>query len=314
MKKLLKVFSAFLLSAVIALPLQSTYDTAAVSTVSLSDVESAKNSSKFNIKDIPSYEGYAYVEVNNNKPYFTEKTKREFENYSKLDSLGRCGVAYANISLSTIPVEPRGNIGMIKPSGWQTVKYDNVDGKYLYNRCHLIGYQLAGENANERNLITGTRYLNMEGMLPFENMVHDYVMDTGHHVQYRVTPVFEGQNLLASGVLMEAQSYEDDKISFCVYCYNVQPGIQIDYKTGDSKYTGKINNPTTERPPVNNSTSVSSSQNKSYTYVLNKNTKKFHKPECSSVKDMKEKNKEYSNESRDDIIAKGYSPCKRCNP
>ena len=314
MNKVLKALTAVIISAVIALPLQSAFDTSDVSTVSIANVETSKKSSKFEIKDIPAYEGYAYVEVNGNKPYFTSKTKEEFETYSKLDSLGRCGVAYANISLNTIPVQPRGNIGMVKPTGWQTIRYDNVDGGYLYNRCHLIGYQLAGENANERNLITGTRYLNTEGMLPFENMVHDYVMDTGHHVQYRVTPVFEGQNLVASGVLMEAQSYEDDKISFCVYCYNVQPGIQIDYKTGDSKYTGKINNPSSVRPPVNNSNPVSTSQNKSYSYVLNKNTKKFHRPDCSSVKDMKEKNKEYSNESRDDIIAKGYSPCKRCNP
>ena len=315
MNTFLKALIAFALSAVIAVPLQSSYDKAAVSTVSMFDVEASKKSSKFNISDVPEYEGYAYVEVNGNKPYFTTKTKAEFETYSKLDSLGRCGVAYANISLNTIPAEPRGNIGMIKPSGWQTIRYDNVDGGYLYNRCHLIGYQLAGENANEKNLITGTRYLNTEGMLPFENMVHDYVVDTGHHVQYRVTPIFEGKNLVASGVLMEAQSYEDNKICFCVYCYNVQPGIQIDYKTGDSKYTGKVyNNAPSVSQNTPTSTSVSASNNKSYTYVLNKNTKKFHRPDCSSVKDMKEKNKEYSNEIRDEIIAKGYSPCKKCNP
>lgn len=191
------------------------------------------------INEIPSYSGSPYVEINNNVPDFEEshKTGKSFEEYSQFDSLGRCGTAFANVGTDIMPTEERGRIGMVKPTGWHTVKYDIVDGKYLYNRCHLIAYQLTGENANEENLITGTRYMNVEGMLPFENMVADYVKETGNHVLYRVEPVFEGDNLLASGVHMEAESVEDNGkgISFNVYVYNVQPGITIDYRTGESK-------------------------------------------------------------------------------
>ena len=183
-----------------------------------------------------------YIVVNNNVPYFEESdyTTKAFEEYSELDSLGRCGVAYANICEEIMPTKERGSISSIKPSGWQTKKYDIVDGKYLYNRCHLIGYQLSGENANKKNLITGTRYMNVDGMLPFENMVADYVKETNNHVLYRVTPIFDGDNLVASGVLIEAKSVEDDGegIEFCVYCYNIQPGIEIDYATGDSLEVG----------------------------------------------------------------------------
>ena len=163
-------------------------------------------------------------------------TATSFEEYSDLDNLGRCGVAMASVGQDIMPTEERGSIGQIKPAGWHTVKYDCVDGKYLYNRCHLLGYQLTGENANERNLITGTRYLNVDGMLPFENMVADYVMETGNHVMYRVTPIYTGNNLVADGVLMEGYSVEDqgEGITFCVYVYNVQPGVRIDYATGDS--------------------------------------------------------------------------------
>ncbi len=190
------------------------------------------------MEDIPDYSGEPYVVLNDNWPDFDAEdlTLEPFESYSELDYLGRCGVAYANICLEIMPTEPRGDIGQVKPSGWQTVKYDCVDGKYLYNRCHLIGYQLAGENANKQNLITGTRYMNVEGMLPFENMVDSYVEETGNHVLYRVTPVFEGRNLLASGVKLEAFSVEDEGEGICfnVYIYNVQPGITIDYATGES--------------------------------------------------------------------------------
>ena len=193
----------------------------------------------YNIGQIPEYSGKAYVTINNNKPNFKEedKTTKSFEKYSNLDSLNRCGVAYANVSKETMPTEERGRIGMIKPSGWHTVKYNNVDGKYLYNRCHLIGYQLTGENANEKNLITCTRYMNTVGMLEFENKVANYVKETNNHVLYRVTPIFEGNNLLASGTQMEAYSVEDQGkgISFNVYVYNIQEGITIDYKTGESK-------------------------------------------------------------------------------
>ena len=192
------------------------------------------------IADLPIYSGKPYVEINGNKPFFTEEEKvvTSFERYSSLDNLGRCGVAYANLSKETMPVEERGEIGMIKPSGWHTVKYpDVIEGLYLYNRCHLIAFCLAGENANEKNLITGTRYMNIEGMLPFEEKVSKYLDSSDNHVLYRVTPVFEEDNLVADGVLIEAYSVEDDGegICFCVYCFNVQPGIEIDYATGESK-------------------------------------------------------------------------------
>ena len=192
-----------------------------------------------NIEDITDYNGNSYVIVNDNNPYFKEEeyTTNSFEKYSELDSLGRCGVAYANISKDLMPTEKRGSIGSIKPSGWHTVKYDHIDGKYLYNGCHLIGYQLTGENANEKNLITCTRSMNTKGMLQFENMVTKYIKDTGNHVLYRVTPVFEGNNIVATGVEMEAYSVEDngEGIKFNVFVYNIEDGVIIDYKTGDSR-------------------------------------------------------------------------------
>ena len=191
------------------------------------------------IEEIPAYSGSPYCEIDENIPSFDETnlTGESFEEYASLDELNRCGTAYAEIGEDLMPSEERGSIGSVKPTGWHTVKYDFVDGKYLYNRCHLIGYQLSGENANEENLITGTRYMNVEGMLPFENMVADYVKETGNHVLYRVTPVFEGNNLLASGVQMEAMSVEDGgkAISFNVFVYNVQPGVEIDYTDGSSR-------------------------------------------------------------------------------
>ena len=187
---------------------------------------------------LPEYSDSPYVIVNNNEPFFTENdmTAHSFEYYGELDELGRCTVAYASVGKDLMPTEKRGSIGSVKPTGWHTVKYDIVDGKYLYNRCHLIGYQLTAENANKNNLITGTRYLNVDGMLLFENMVADYIKETNNHVLYRVTPIFTGDNLLADGVLMEAESVEDngEGISYNVFCYNVQPGVKIDYATGDS--------------------------------------------------------------------------------
>lgn len=193
----------------------------------------------YDIENLPEYDCNSYVIVNDNIPYFKEEeyTTTSFEKYSELDLLGRCGVASANISKDLMPTEKRGSIGMIKPSGWHTIKYDHIDGKYLYNRCHLIGYQLTGENANEKNLITCTRSMNTKGMLQFENMVTKYIKDTGNHVLYRVTPVFEGNNLVATGVEMEAYSVEDNGkgIKFNVFVYNIEDGIIIDYKTGDSK-------------------------------------------------------------------------------
>lgn len=200
-----------------------------------------KQNAKNDDYGIPEYGGTrAYIEVNNNKPFFEKEeiTTETFESYSDLDSYGRCGVAYANVCQELMPTEERGEIGMIRPSGWHTVKYPEViEDLYLYNRCHLIGHQLTGENANEKNLITGTRYMNVEGMLPFENEVAAYVRKTDNHVLYRVTPVFTGSNLVADGVLMEAYSVEDSGIGieFCVFVYNVQPGIEIDYETGKSR-------------------------------------------------------------------------------
>ena len=190
------------------------------------------------VQEIPAYSGEAYVELSGNVPEFTEgdMTTDSFETYSDLDELGRCGVAYACVGRDLMPTEKRGKIGSVKPSGWHSVKYDFVDGKYLYNRCHLIGYQLTAENANKKNLITGTRYMNTVGMLPFENMVADYIKETDNHVLYRVTPIFTGNNLLADGVKMEALSVEDngDGVSYNVFVYNVQPGVVINYENGDS--------------------------------------------------------------------------------
>lgn len=350
---------------------------------------SAVQKEKITLLNLPAYSGEAYVELDGNVPNFdkSDMTTKAFEKYSELDEIGRCGVAYANVCTETMPTEKRGNIGMIKPSGWHTVKYDNVDGKYLYNRCHLIGYQLTAENANEQNLITGTRYLNIEGMLPFENMVADYVEETDNHVLYRVTPIFEVKNLLASGVQMEAYSVEDKGkgVSFNVYCYNVQPDIDIDYSNGESKLadgtiasiklnytkyalevgqsktfvattspesaaksvkwyssnskiatvnskgkvtalkagtvtiTAKTSNglkatcKVTVKAKSGSAVTNGASSGKT-TYILNTNTKKFHYPSCSSVKQMKDKNKKEVTGSRDEIIEMGYDPCKRCNP
>jgi DNA-entry nuclease len=206
--------------------------------VSGSTTESTTTVVSASLQDIPDFADSPYVEINNNIPNFSEEdyTTQSFENYSELDSLGRCGIAYANICQELMPTEKRESISQVRPTGWQTAKYDFVDGKYLYNRCHLIGFQLAGENANEKNLITGTRYLNVTGMLPFENEVAEFVKNTDYHVLYRVTPIFYGDNLVASGVQMEAFSVEDsgNGVQFNVYCYNVQPGVTIDYATGNS--------------------------------------------------------------------------------
>lgn len=300
---------------------------------SATDVPTGEGTSAFSLREIPAYSGTPYTEVNGNQPYFTEEelTTQSFETYSELDSLGRCGMAYANVGQDLMPTEPRGEIGAVKPSGWHLVKYDNVDGKYLYNRCHLIAYMLAAENANPQNLITGTRYLNVQGMLPFETKVCDYVKNTGNHVLYRVTPIFDGDNLLADGVLMEAYSVEDagEGISFCVFAYNVQPGIGIDYATGDNwaessgTYQSTAAPVTVETlaPQPETDTAVqitpespAPQESQGITYVLNTNTMKFHYPTCSSVDDMKEKNKQIYTGSREEVINMGYVPCKRCNP
>lgn len=272
------------------------------------------------INSIKEYDGNAYCVVNNNIPFFSEKAKccvQAFEYYADLDNLGRCGVAYANICKKLQPTEPRGNIGQIKPSGWHTVKYNEIiEDNYLYNRCHLIGYQLTGENSNEKNLITGTRYLNIEGMLGFENKVAAYVESTSNHVLYRVTPIFEGDNLVASGVQIEAWSVEDKGKGICfnVFCYNVQPGIHIDYLTGDSKIDEIAETTENVKKISNAGTSESTEIENLTSYVLNRNTKKFHYPECLSVSDIKEKNKIDYKGTRESVILMGYEPCKRCKP
>lgn len=218
----------------------------------------AISSLDLNKLNIPEYSGNPYVIINNNVPYFldSELTTNSYEFYSPLDNLGRCGVVYACVGKDIMPNEERGSIGQVKPTGWQTVKYDIVDGKYLYNRCHLIGFQLTGENANTQNLITGTRYMNVEGMLPFENMVADYIQETENHVMYRVTPIFKDNNLLASGVLIEAKSVEDngEDILICVYCYNVQPGIDIDYTNGNNSLNNSINQTSEQKQNTVNQT------------------------------------------------------------
>lgn len=252
------------------------------------------------LTDIPAFSGEPYVVIEENQPDFPEEdfTNKSFEKYSELDTLGRCGPAYANVGLETMPTEKRGNISQVKPTGWQSIKYDFVDGKSLYNRCHLIGFQLTAENANKQNLITGTRYMNVDGMLPFENMVADYVKETKNHVLYRVTPIFEGDNLVANGVQMEAKSVEDDGagIEFNVYVYNNQPGVTIDYATGDSWEDGQV--------PVSKKT----------TYILNISTQKFHKEDCSSVKSISPENRKKYSGSREDLLADGYTACGQCKP
>lgn len=257
------------------------------------------------LENIPEYSGSPYVALYDNRPLFSEDdyTTDAFEEYEELDRLGRCGVTFACVGRETMPTEERGNIGQVKPSGWVTAKYDFVDGKYLYNRCHLIGFQLTGENANTSNLITGTRYMNTEGMLPFENMIADYVKETENHVLYRVTPIFEGNNLVASGVQMEAWSVEDDGDGICfnVYCYNVQPGIVIDYATGKSW----LDEETTESENIE--------VDKNAEYVLNTSSKKIHSPECSGAKNMSEKNKQVVKGNKlQSYINNGYELCGSC--
>lgn len=279
-----------------------------------SDTQNITDTQDAEFNNIPAYAGKPYVFLNNNEPLFLEKdyTTDAFEIYGDLDEYKRCTVAYANVCKETMPTEKIGKIGYIFPSGWVSVKYDFVDGKFLYNRCHLIGYQLTGETANEKNLITGTRYLNINGMLPFENLVADYVNATGNHVLYRVTPVFDGDNLVASGVKMEAKSVEDKGKGICfnVFCYNVQPGVIIDYKTGKS-IVDSASEESTENVIVETTVAV---VDKQFTYVLNTSKKRFHYPACQSVKDMSEKNKREVEYSREEIISQGYLPCGNCKP
>ena len=248
---------------------------------------------------VPEYSGEAYVTLNNGHPEFpTENAAAEsFESYGALDTLGRCTCAYACVGTDLMPTGARGNIRDVKPSGWIQGFYDFVDGRSLYNRCHLIGYAMTAENANERNLITGTRYMNAVGMLPFEEQIVAYVRGTNNHVLYRVTPIFDGKNLVARGVQMEAWSVEDDGKGICfnIYCYNVQPGVIIDYATGANWLDDGSPSATAD-------------------YIVNKKTKVFHLPSCSGARNMSEKNKKGYNCCREELLGLGYKPCAQCNP
>ena len=262
---------------------------------------SSNQGSSLSVSEVPEYSGEPYVVINENQPDFSEEdmTKDSFETYSDLDSLGRCQSAYANVGQDLMPTGERGNISKIKPSGWQTAKYDIVDGKYLYNRCHLIGYQLTAENANEKNLITGTRYMNVDGMLPFENMVADYVKETGSHVLYRVTPIFEGDNLVAKGVQMEAYSVEDkgEGVCFNVFVYNGQPGITIDYANGNSK----LNGDTEQETEVSVSGEIRG----------NARSKIYHCPGQAAYEEMADSNNLVIFQTEQEAMDAGYRKAKR---
>lgn len=293
---------------------------------SLPDGDSAaagpEEQESFDLSQVGEWTGEASVQVNGNAPYFTAQelayasSNPGYEDYAAFDSLGRCGAAIACLGTDTMPAEgeERGPIGMVKPSGWHTVKYDSVEGRYLYNRCHLIGWQLAGENANERNLVTGTRYMNVDGMLKWEDDVARYIRATGNHVLYRSTPVFQGDELVCRGVLIEAQSIEDDGagVRFAVWCYNAQPGIHIDYATGDSSQMQAL--PAVGEAGSDGQPEASSSSGEVRAYVLNTRSKKFHDPDCPSVAKMSDKNRSDVVESRDDLVAQGFEPCGNCNP
>lgn len=265
------------------------------------------------------YSGKPYAVVNGGIPSFSQTGTASWERYGELDRLGRCTAAEACIGRDIMPTLTRGPIGQIKPTGWHTAKYDFVDGKYLYNRCHLIGFQLTGENANERNLITGTRYLNTKGMLPFENMVADYIKDTGNHVMYRCTPVFAGNELVARGVHLEAYSVEDkgDGICFNVFIFNVQPGVKIDYLTGESSLEDESTTTPTPKPSVTPKPTPKpspSSTAQAQSYVLNTKTHFFHYASCRHVSSIKAANRKNFTGSRDTLIDRGYSPCGSCHP
>ena len=271
------------------------------------------------INDIPKYSGKDIIILNNNVPNFSKSdlTTTSFEKYSPLDSLGRCGVAYSNIGTDVMPTEKRESISSVKPSGWHSVKYDVVEGKYLYNRSHLIGYQLTAENANERNLITGTRYFNATLMLPYENMVADYIKETNNHVLYRVTPVFKGNNLVATGVQIEAKSVEDngEGIEFNVFIYNIQPGITIDYATGDSALSGeeitKTEPSNTSSNPTNNNSNTSTSSTEKTVIRGNSNSKIYHCPGQRDYENMADSKFLVNFNSEQEAIDAGYRKASR---
>lgn len=260
------------------------------------------------LTSVPPYTGEPCTVVNNGIPFFTEAEKRAvaFERYPELDSLGRCSAAFACVCVELMPTEERGTIGSVRPSGWQLTKYDFIDGKYLFNRCHLIGYQLTGENANVCNLITGTRYMNVQGMLPYENKVAEHVRAFRDHVLYRVTPVFRGDELVARGVLMEAYSVEDNgrSVCFCVFCHNVQPGVTIDYADGTSRLAEEAS----EKTPRTYTVVLPAE------YTVNVSSGKYHLRTCKSVAAIKEKNRRDVRCTFRELAEAGYSPCAVCEP
>ena len=323
----------------------------------------------FDLSEVPPYAGTVWADVNGDVPFFDEAQMKaavgmvkdlpdlppgNLQIYGELDDLGRCTGACALVGPETLPQTERGSISAVKPTGWHTVKYDGIDGNYLYNRCHLIGFQLTGQDANEKNLITGTRYLNVEGMLPYEDSVLAYVTGTGNHVLYRVTPVFTETNLLAAGVLMEARSIEDPLVQFCAFCYNVQPGITIDYATGESTgpafhgsdeavetldsagktgdsagetgdsagetgdSAGETGDPTGETRGAAGIAGDAAGETKGtvgdWKYIINVSSRKFHLPGCESVKKMSKKNMQGWDGTREELIEMGYDPCKNCRP
>lgn len=270
------------------------------------------------LSTIEPWDGQPYCEINGNVPDIEEIWATTQESLDPLDSLGRCGTANSCIGTDGMPTEPRGNISEIHPTGWHTDKYDGVEGGNLYNRCHLIAHKLSGDDAVARNLITGTSYMNRQGMLPFEDQIYDYVTSTGNHVMYRVTPCFAGDELIARGVHMQAISVEDQGkgLAFNIFCYNVQPGIEIDYATGDNRLAGDTSK-AAEAQTENNAAAEDSNTNEETqktTYVLNTNTKKFHFKSCNSVNQMKDKNKQEIEATRDEVMAMGYDPCGNCHP
>lgn len=288
----------------------------------------------FDYKEVPEYSGTAYAVMNGNEPYFSENemSNVSYQEFTELDSLGRCGIAKASVGKDIMPTEKRGEIGMVKPSGWHQNKYDSIKDfdnapGYIYNRCHLIGYQLTGQNANEKNLITGTRYLNVTGMLPFENEVAEYVEETGNHVEYHVTPVFVDDELLSRGVLMEAESVEDNGagVKFNVFCYNVEPGIDIDYKTGENWLSESVETQETEET-VETAAETEAAEStypellkvtgelSDYRLIVNINSHRIHSPDCKNAAKISEKNRRGYNGSIDDLLNAGYKKAKDCNP
>ncbi|MBO7254666.1 MAG: DNA/RNA non-specific endonuclease [Clostridia bacterium] len=266
-----------------------------------------KDTEAANLDKIPEFSGTGYIVIDNNMPFFTaaQLTTSGYEKYGALDNLGRCTTAIASLGKETMPTEDRGSISSVKPTGWIQAKYSCIKTSDLYNRSHLIAWSLSGENANKQNLVTGTAYLNQDNMTQFEDMVLDYIKETGNHVAYRVTPLFKGNDLVCRGVQMEAYSIEDDGEGICfnVYCYNVQPGVIIDYATGESH--SESGEESSEESSVDTSIEAD--------YVLNVSSKKIHAPDCSSVAKMSDKNRKNYTGSIDELLAQGYKPCGSCN-